>query len=178
MRTASSIALFRLCHNYLPKLCGYTCLIRYCRILSTSSANIIVRQLSRASSSSQLINIGTRAFLIFLIRIQTMWVWIACTRQGVTRKRSIKRLKHTLNSFTCNIQIKDVCYFLNQYSRFQKAPFIKTAIYVKVNWGILRQNQRRCTIWLPKLGWGKKTYNQFFLIMHYYLNYLPYLVNN
>ena len=72
MKTASSTVLFRLCHNYLPKLYSYTCLIRYCRILSTSSANIIVPQLSRASSSSQLINIGTRAFLICLIRIQTM----------------------------------------------------------------------------------------------------------
>ena len=74
MRTASATVLFRLFHNFFLKLCGHTCLIRYCGILSTLFVNIIARPLSRASSNSQLINIGARAFLIFAIRIDTMRV--------------------------------------------------------------------------------------------------------
>ena len=34
---------------------------------------------------------------------------IATMRHGVTRKRSTQRLKHTVNLFRNNLQLKDVC---------------------------------------------------------------------
>ena len=46
------------------------------------------------------LNIG-----FFLIVIYYMQGWTATTRHGVTRKRSIKRSKHTVNLFTKNLQL-------------------------------------------------------------------------
>ena len=46
---------------------------------------------------------------LFLIMIHSMQGWTATTRQGVTRKRSIKRLQHIGNLFRKNLQLKDVC---------------------------------------------------------------------
>ena len=45
----------------------------------------------------------------FLIGIDSMQGWTATTRHGVTRKRSTKRLKHTGNLFTKNLQLIGVC---------------------------------------------------------------------
>ena len=46
---------------------------------------------------------------LFLVGIHSMQGLTACTREGVTRKRSTKRLKHTGNLFRKNLQLKDVC---------------------------------------------------------------------
>ena len=46
------------------------------------------------------LNIG-----FFLIVFYYMQGWTATTRHGVTRKRSIKRSKHTVNLFTKNLQL-------------------------------------------------------------------------
>ena len=45
----------------------------------------------------------------FLIRIHCMQGLTVTTRHGVTRKKRRKRLKHTGNLFTKNLQLKDVC---------------------------------------------------------------------
>ena len=42
----------------------------------------------------------------FLIGIHSMQAWTATTRYGVTRKRRIKRLKHTGNLFRKNLQLQ------------------------------------------------------------------------
>ena len=49
-------------------------------------------------------------FVLFKkIGIHSMQGWTATTRHGVTRKRSTKRLKHTGNLFTKNLQLISVC---------------------------------------------------------------------
>ena len=49
-------------------------------------------------------------FVLFKkIGIHSMQGWAATTRHGVTRKRSTKRLKHTGNLFTKNLQLISVC---------------------------------------------------------------------
>ena len=45
----------------------------------------------------------------FKIGIHSMQGWTDTTRHGVTRKWSIKRLKHTANLFRKNLQLKDAC---------------------------------------------------------------------
>ena len=45
----------------------------------------------------------------FKTGIQSMQVWTTSMRQGVTRKRSIKILKHTGNLFRKNLQLRDAC---------------------------------------------------------------------
>ena len=49
------------------------------------------------------------AYHFFLIGIHSMQGWRATTRHGVARKRSTKRLKHTGNFFTKNLQLIGVC---------------------------------------------------------------------
>ena len=46
---------------------------------------------------------------LFLIGIHSMQGSTATTRHGLTRKRSTKRSKHTVNLFRKNLQLKDVC---------------------------------------------------------------------
>ena len=46
-------------------------------------------------------------FFFFLIRILSMEGWTATTRHGVTRKSSMKKLKHTGNLFRKKPQLKD-----------------------------------------------------------------------
>ena len=46
---------------------------------------------------------------IFLVRIHSMQGWAASISYGVTRKRSTKRLKLTVELFWKNLQIKGVC---------------------------------------------------------------------
>ena len=50
-------------------------------------------------------------FFFFLIRIYSMQGWTVTTRHGVTRKRGTKRLRHTGNLFSKNLQLKGVCWF-------------------------------------------------------------------
>ena len=45
----------------------------------------------------------------FLIEIHSMQDWTATTGHGVTRKGSIKRLKHTGNLFRKNLQLTGIC---------------------------------------------------------------------
>ena len=47
-------------------------------------------------------------FFVFLIGIHSMEGWTATAGHGVTRKRSIKRLKHTGNMFRKILKLKGV----------------------------------------------------------------------
>ena len=64
-------------------------------------------------------NLELQKFLDFLfyvfIGIHSMQGWTATTRQGVTRKRSTKRLKHKRNLFRKNLKIN---VFLNSRLKF------------------------------------------------------------
>ena len=46
---------------------------------------------------------------LFLVGIHSMQGLTASTREGVTRKRSTKRLKHAGNLFIENLHLRDVC---------------------------------------------------------------------
>ena len=69
------------------------------------------RPLKRCFHSNHPVLLGKKASIVqtvpfFLIGIHSMQGF---TRRGVTRKRSIKRLKHTGNMFKKNLQLKDGC---------------------------------------------------------------------
>ena len=61
------------------------------------------------SSDSQNNNDKKNKRNLFLIGIYSMEDGNATTRHEVTRKRSTKRLKHTGNLFTRNLQLIGVC---------------------------------------------------------------------
>ena len=46
---------------------------------------------------------------LFLIQVHSVKGSTATTRQGFTRKKTTKELKHTENMFRKNVLLKDVC---------------------------------------------------------------------
>ena len=63
-------------------------------------------------------------FITFVIGIQSMQDWTTTMRHGVTRKRSIKRLKHTENLFRKNLQLTYWSVILLSISCLEKIHFI------------------------------------------------------
>ena len=57
----------------------------------------------------ELTNFTDNETVSFLIGIYSMQSWTATTGHRVTRERTTKKLKHTVNPFRKNLQIKGLC---------------------------------------------------------------------
>ena len=64
-----------------------------------------------ALANNELLQKGSKvdSTKLFLVGNHSMQGLTAATTEGVTRKRSKKRLKHTGNLFRKNLQLRDVC---------------------------------------------------------------------
>ena len=91
--------------------------------LTIWNSKVVLKRVTTLSRSLIKTHKNGTTFYIFLTGIHSMQCWTATTRNGVTRKRSTKRLNHTGNLFRKNVQLKYVQPF--QLNIYQNNTFRK-----------------------------------------------------